>query len=168
MRPSNPCVHSPSSPALAVCTPNSRTSSRPQPERRARASRKLRHPRAWTDPDDPRRLRHPRLAKLSHRRSKVRAWTIHKASAAPQAAGVIHTDFERGFIAAQIVNYHELIAAGSKPLRVPPAKSAPREKTTSCSPMTSSNFDSMYPNKTRPFPESISQGSRLLHDTRVA
>jgi ribosome-binding ATPase YchF (GTP1/OBG family) len=45
---------------------------------------------------------------------EVRAWTIHKGWTAPQAAGVIHTDFERGFIAAQIVNYHELIAAGSE------------------------------------------------------
>jgi GTP-binding protein YchF len=45
---------------------------------------------------------------------EVRAWTIHKGDTAPQAAGVIHTDFERGFIAAQIVNYHDLIAAGSE------------------------------------------------------
>jgi hypothetical protein len=45
---------------------------------------------------------------------EVRAWTIKKGSTAPQAAGVIHTDFERGFIAAQIVNYHDLVAAGSE------------------------------------------------------
>jgi ribosome-binding ATPase len=45
---------------------------------------------------------------------EVRAWTIKKGATAPQAAGVIHTDFERGFIAAQIVNYHDLIAAGSE------------------------------------------------------
>jgi len=45
---------------------------------------------------------------------EVRAWTIKKGSTAPQAAGVIHTDFERGFIAAQIVNYDDLIAAGSE------------------------------------------------------
>lgn len=45
---------------------------------------------------------------------EVRAWTIPKAATAPQAAGVIHTDFEKGFIAAQIVNYHDLIAAGSE------------------------------------------------------
>jgi hypothetical protein len=44
---------------------------------------------------------------------EVRAWTIKKRSTAPQAAGVIHSDFERGFIAAEIVNYHDLIAAGS-------------------------------------------------------
>lgn len=45
---------------------------------------------------------------------EVRAWTIKKGATAPQAAGVIHGDFERGFIAAQIVNYHDLIAAGSE------------------------------------------------------
>ncbi|HVI68852.1 MAG TPA: redox-regulated ATPase YchF [Magnetospirillaceae bacterium] len=45
---------------------------------------------------------------------EVRAWTIKKGSTAPQAAGVIHTDFERGFIAAQVVNYEDLIAAGSE------------------------------------------------------
>ncbi len=44
---------------------------------------------------------------------EVRAWTIRKGTTAPQAAGVIHGDFERGFIAADIVNYDDLIAAGS-------------------------------------------------------
>ncbi|GHU08272.1 ribosome-binding ATPase YchF [Alphaproteobacteria bacterium] len=46
---------------------------------------------------------------------EVRAWTIHQGDTAPQAAGVIHTDFERGFIAAQIVSYNDLITAGSEP-----------------------------------------------------
>ena len=45
---------------------------------------------------------------------EVRAWTIKKGSTAPQAAGVIHTDFERGFIAAQVVDYDDLISAGSE------------------------------------------------------
>lgn len=45
---------------------------------------------------------------------EVRAWTIKQGSTAPQAAGVIHTDFERGFIAAQIVDYDDLIEAGSE------------------------------------------------------
>ena len=45
---------------------------------------------------------------------EIRAWTIHKGNTAPQAAGVIHGDFERGFIAAQIVSYPDLIAAGSE------------------------------------------------------
>ena len=44
---------------------------------------------------------------------EVRAWTIRKGWTAPQAAGVIHSDFERGFIKAEIVSYADLIAAGS-------------------------------------------------------
>ncbi len=42
-----------------------------------------------------------------------RAWTIQRGATAPQAAGVIHTDFERGFIKAEIVSYDDLMAAGS-------------------------------------------------------
>jgi GTP-binding protein YchF len=42
-----------------------------------------------------------------------RAWTIRRGFTAPQAAGVIHTDFERGFIKAEIVSYDDLVAAGS-------------------------------------------------------
>lgn len=44
---------------------------------------------------------------------EVRAWTITRGSRAPQAAGKIHTDFERGFIRAEIVAYDDLIACGS-------------------------------------------------------
>jgi GTP-binding protein YchF len=44
---------------------------------------------------------------------EVRAWTISQGASAPQAAGVIHGDFERGFIAAEIVDYEDLISAGS-------------------------------------------------------
>lgn len=44
---------------------------------------------------------------------EARAWTIKKGSTAPQAAGVIHTDFERGFIAAEIMSYKDLLEAGS-------------------------------------------------------
>ena len=44
---------------------------------------------------------------------EVRAWTIKKGATAPQAAGVIHGDFERGFIAADVVDYADLIATGS-------------------------------------------------------
>jgi len=40
---------------------------------------------------------------------EVRAWTIHKGDTAPQAAGVIHTDFERGFIRAQTISYEDFI-----------------------------------------------------------
>ena len=44
---------------------------------------------------------------------EVRAWTIKKGTKAPQAAGKIHTDFEKGFIKAEIVGYHDLVEAGS-------------------------------------------------------
>ena len=44
---------------------------------------------------------------------EVRAWTIHKGDTAPQAAGVIHSDFERGFIKAETVAYDDLIRCGS-------------------------------------------------------
>jgi ribosome-binding ATPase YchF (GTP1/OBG family) len=44
---------------------------------------------------------------------ETRAWTIRSGATAPEAAGVIHTDFERGFIAAEVVGYPDLVAAGS-------------------------------------------------------
>jgi len=44
---------------------------------------------------------------------EVRAWTIHRGDTAPQAAGVIHSDFERGFIKAETVAYNDLIECGS-------------------------------------------------------
>jgi len=44
---------------------------------------------------------------------EARAWTIHKGDTAPKAAGVIHTDFEKGFIKAEIVSFTDLIEAGS-------------------------------------------------------
>ena len=44
---------------------------------------------------------------------EVRAWTIKKGTKAPQAAGKIHTDFERGFIRAEVVPFEDLIACGS-------------------------------------------------------
>jgi GTP-binding protein YchF len=42
-----------------------------------------------------------------------RAWTIRKGATAPEAAGVIHTDFQRGFIKAEVVSFDDLVAAGS-------------------------------------------------------
>ncbi|MGH3850656.1 MAG: DUF933 domain-containing protein, partial [Pseudonocardiaceae bacterium] len=44
---------------------------------------------------------------------EARAWTIRAGATAPEAAGVIHSDFQRGFIKAEIVSYDDLIAAGS-------------------------------------------------------
>jgi ribosome-binding ATPase len=45
---------------------------------------------------------------------EVRAWTIHVGDTAPQAAGVIHTDFERGFIRAQTIAYDDFVAHGGE------------------------------------------------------
>ena len=44
---------------------------------------------------------------------EARAWTIHRGDTAPKAAGVIHTDFERGFIKAEVVSFADLVDAGS-------------------------------------------------------
>ena len=44
---------------------------------------------------------------------EVRAWTIPQETKAPKAAGVIHTDIERGFIRAEIVSYGDLISSGT-------------------------------------------------------
>ena len=44
---------------------------------------------------------------------EAHAWTIHVGDTAPQAAGVIHTDFERGFIKAEVVGFSDLVDAGS-------------------------------------------------------
>lgn len=45
---------------------------------------------------------------------EVRAWTIHKGTTAPQAAGVIHTDFEKGFIRAEVMKYNDFVSYGSE------------------------------------------------------
>ena len=51
---------------------------------------------------------------LTAGKKECRAWTIKKGATAPEAAGTIHTDFERGFIAAQICNYDDLKSLGSE------------------------------------------------------
>ena len=55
---------------------------------------------------------------------------------APEAAGVIHTDFQKGFIKAEIVSYDDLIAAGSSPPPDPRARPGSRARTTSCATAT--------------------------------
>jgi ribosome-binding ATPase len=50
---------------------------------------------------------------LTAGQKEVRAWTIVAGSNAQEAAGVIHSDFAKGFIAAEIINYHELVKIGS-------------------------------------------------------
>ena len=51
---------------------------------------------------------------LTAGKKEVRAWTIKKGTKAPEAAGKIHSDMERGFIKADIVSYDDLIKAGSE------------------------------------------------------
>ena len=45
---------------------------------------------------------------------EVRAWTVRKGATAPQAAGVIHTDFERGFIRAEVTAYNDYVHLGGE------------------------------------------------------
>ena len=51
---------------------------------------------------------------LTAGKQEVRAWTVRKGATAPQAAGVIHTDFERGFIKAEVIWWEDLVALGSE------------------------------------------------------
>lgn len=53
------------------------------------------------------------ISYLTAGETETRAWTIEKGTKAPQAAGKIHTDFERGFIRAEVVNYQSLLECGS-------------------------------------------------------
>ena len=53
------------------------------------------------------------MSYLTAGEKEVRAWTIKKGTKAPQAAGKIHTDFERGFIRADVVKYEDLVELGS-------------------------------------------------------
>ncbi len=51
---------------------------------------------------------------LTAGKKEVRAWTIKQGATAPEAAGVIHTDFQRGFIAAEVMKYNDLVDLGSE------------------------------------------------------
>ena len=53
------------------------------------------------------------ISYLTSGEDECRAWTIKKGTKAPQAAGKIHSDFERGFIRAEVVSYDDLMACGS-------------------------------------------------------
>ena len=53
------------------------------------------------------------ISYLTAGKPEVRAWTIKRGTKAPQAAGKIHSDFERGFIRAEVVAYSDLMACGS-------------------------------------------------------
>ncbi len=45
---------------------------------------------------------------------EIRAWTIHKGETAPEAAGVIHSDLQRGFIRAEVMKYNDFVTLGSE------------------------------------------------------
>jgi GTP-binding protein YchF len=62
---------------------------------------------------------------------EVRAWTIHVGDTAPQAAGVIHTDFERGFIRAQTIAFEDFISYKGEQVPRMPARCAPKARNTS-------------------------------------
>ena len=53
------------------------------------------------------------MSYLTAGKKETRAWTIKKGTKAPQAAGKIHTDFERGFIKAEVVSYDDLVKSGN-------------------------------------------------------
>ena len=53
------------------------------------------------------------ISYLTAGKPEVRAWTISQGTKAPQAAGKIHSDFERGFIRAEVISYDDLMACGT-------------------------------------------------------
>ena len=65
----------------------------------------------WRSVGPPNRLP---FARFRHGPDEVRAWTIRRGTKAPQAAGKIHSDFERGFIRAEVTHWKDLIDLGSE------------------------------------------------------
>lgn len=63
---------------------------------------------------------------------EVRAWTFIKGSKAPQCAGIIHSDFERGFIRAETIAYDDFVKFGGEQACKEAGKCVPKEKTISC------------------------------------
>ena len=106
----------------ARATPRASSSAR-RSKRRSPRSRKKSKPNS--SPRRPRRARphqaHPRRLRSARLKTyftvgpkEARAWTIHKGWTAPQAAGVIHTDFEKGFIRAETIAYADFIACNGE------------------------------------------------------
>ena len=79
---------------------------------------------------------------------ETRAWEVRSGAKAPEAAGVIHTDLERGFIRAEVVGYDELVAAGSMDAAKQQGKVGSRARTTRSARATSST--SASPSETNP------------------
>jgi len=66
------------------------------------------------------------------RPKEVRAWTVPVGATASQAAGVIHTDFERGFIRAEVIAYADYVACKGEQGRKRPGRCGWKARTTSC------------------------------------
>jgi ribosome-binding ATPase YchF (GTP1/OBG family) len=62
---------------------------------------------------------------------EARAWTIHVGDTGPQAAGVIHTDFEKGYIRAETIAFDDFVGWAAKAAPRKPARCGPRARTTS-------------------------------------
>ena len=69
---------------------------------------------------------------------ETRAWEVRSGAKAPEAAGVIHSDLERGFIRAEVISYDDLVAAGSMDAAKQQGRCASRERTTRSARETSS------------------------------
>ena len=95
-----------------------------------RISRRRSGSKSRARPPDPRRLCAARSHHLFHRRARRRraAWTITRGTKAPQAAGVIHTDFERGFIRAETIAYDDYVTLGGESRRARRRQDAARRQ----------------------------------------
>ena len=78
---------------------------------------------------------------------EVRAWTVRAGATAPQAAGVIHTDFERGFIRAEVIAFDDYLAAKARPARARPASCGWRARNMWSRKATSCTSASMFEGK---------------------
>lgn len=63
---------------------------------------------------------------------EARAWTVHQGATAPEAAGEIHSDFQKGFIRAETIAYDDYVALGGEAGRAKPASCAPKARAMSC------------------------------------
>ena len=75
---------------------------------------------------------------------EVKAWTFHKRMEAPQCAGVIHTDFEKGFIRAEVIKYDDYIKYGSEAAIREAGKLGIKVRNTLYKMVTSCTLDLMY------------------------
>ena len=72
---------------------------------------------------------------------EARAWTVRAGASAPQAAGVIHTDFEKGFIRAEVISYQDYVSTGAKTAPGKPVAADWKGRIMSSGMVTSSTSD---------------------------